>query len=169
MRGRNAHGPRSPLKSGQCLWCRQMGHSARDSQNRGSRVVHWCTEFTENWDHSDIRGLVHSVRQNPTVLPAPKLMKCDACQAKARFTSTSGEWKTYRTWGISAIGHFSWTHPTLGIQTKKSSAGGRGHTCQWLEVGRHLLVQKTWETSHRWKSKQCFKSVGSSISCVWLR
>ena len=37
MRGRVAHGERAPIKSRQCLLCRQMGHFDRDRPNRGSR------------------------------------------------------------------------------------------------------------------------------------
>ena len=47
--------------------------------------------------HSDIRGMVDSLRQNrahPTVLAAAKLMHCTACQESARMLSrpvTSGK------------------------------------------------------------------------------
>ena len=37
MSGGVAQGRRVPVKSGQCLLCRQMGHFARDCPNRGSR------------------------------------------------------------------------------------------------------------------------------------
>ena len=52
----------------------------------------WCTgapTLHRELGHSDIRGLVDSLGErkiNPTVLPAPKLMKCDACQANARLS-----------------------------------------------------------------------------------
>ena len=36
-RGGVAHGPRVPVKSGQSMLCRQMGHCARDCPNGGSR------------------------------------------------------------------------------------------------------------------------------------
>ena len=66
--------------------------------------------------HSDIRGMVDSLRQNrahPTVLAAAKLMQCTACQESARLMSrpvTSGK--------ITEPGAVYWKHPTKEVHVK---------------------------------------------------
>ena len=59
--------------------------------------------------HSDIRGMVDSLRQNrahPTVLAAAKLMHCTACQESARMLSRCDQWKGHGTWSSPADGQF---------------------------------------------------------------
>ena len=65
--------------------------------------------------HSDIRGMVDSLRQNrahPTVLAAAKLMHCTACQESARMLSrpvTSG--KVMENGAVLQMDNFYWKHP----------------------------------------------------------
>ena len=62
--------------------------------------------------HSDIRGMVDSLRQNrahPTMLAAAKLMHCTACQESARMLSrlvSSG-----KVMEPGAVDNFYWKHP----------------------------------------------------------
>ena len=72
--------------------------------------------------HSDIRGMVDSLRQNrahPTVLAAAKLMHCTACQESARMLSrpvTSG--KVMEPGAVLQMDNFYWKHTMKEVHVK---------------------------------------------------
>ena len=72
--------------------------------------------------HSDIRGMVDSLRQNrahPTVLAAAKLMHCTACQESARMLYrpvTSG--KVMEPGAVLQMDNFYWKHPLKEVHVK---------------------------------------------------
>ena len=77
--------------------------------------------------HSDIRGMVDSLRQNrahPTVLAAAKLMHCTACQESARMLNrpvTSG--KVMEPGAVLQMDNFYWNHSmTLLVDASSRSA-----------------------------------------------
>ena len=78
--------------------------------------------------HSDIRGMVDSLRQNrahPTVLAAAKLMHCTACQESARMLSrpvTSG--KVMEPGAVLQMDNFYWKHPLKGGACQRHVVGG---------------------------------------------
>ena len=69
---------------------------------------------------------------------------------------------------VLLMDHSYWKHPTLEIHTKGALLVDMASP-PWFESGRHLLVQRAWETSHPWKQERYFKSVGSSITSVRWR
>ena len=72
--------------------------------------------------HSDIRGMVDSIRQNrahPAVLAAAKLMHCTACQESARMLTrlvTSG--KVMEPGAGLQMDNFYWKHPLKEVHVK---------------------------------------------------
>ena len=79
--------------------------------------------------HSDIRGMVDSLRQNrahPTVLAAAKLMQCKACQGECQIDVSSGvQWEDHGTWSSSADGQFLLEAPHKGDTCQRLIVGGR--------------------------------------------
>ena len=94
--------------------------------------------------HSDIRGMVDSLRQNrahPTVLAAAKLMQCTACQERARMLSrpvTSG--KVMEPGAVLQMDNFYWKHPLKEVHVKGTLL---------VDASSRAAVVRIWRTAHR--------------------
>ena len=94
--------------------------------------------------HSDIRGMVDSLRQNrarPTVLAAAELMQCTACQESARLMSrpvSSG--KIMEPGAVLQMDNFYWKHPTKEIHVKGSLL---------VDASSRAAVVRVWRTASR--------------------
>ena len=94
--------------------------------------------------HSDIRGMVDSLRQNhahPTVLAAAKLMQCTACQESARMLSrpvTSG--KVMEPGAVLQMDNFYWKHPTKEVHVRGTLL---------VDASSRAAVIRIWKTAPR--------------------
>ena len=94
--------------------------------------------------HSDIRGMVDSLRQNrahPTVLAAAKLMHCTACQESARMLSrpvTSG--KVMEPGAVLQMDNFYWKHPLKEVHVKGTLL---------VDASSRAAVIRIWRTAPR--------------------
>ena len=94
--------------------------------------------------HSDIRGMVDSLRQNrahPTVLAAAKLMHCTACQESARMLSrpvTSG--KVMEPGAVLQMDNFYWKHPLKEVHVKGTLL---------VDASSRAAVIRIWRTASR--------------------
>ena len=94
--------------------------------------------------HSDIRGMVDSLRQNrahPTVLAAAKLMHCTACQESARMLSrpvTSG--KVMEPGAVLQMDNFFWKHPLKEVHVKGTLL---------VDASSRAAVIRIWRTAPR--------------------
>ena len=94
--------------------------------------------------HSDIRGMVDSLRQNrahPTVLAAAKLMHCTACQESARMLSrpvTSG--KVMEPGAVLQMDNYYWKHPLKEVHVKGTLL---------VDVSSRAAVIRIWRTAPR--------------------
>ena len=94
--------------------------------------------------HSDIRGMLDSLRQNrahPTVLAAAKLMHCTACQESARMSSrpvTSG--KVMEPGAVVQMHNFYWKHPLKEVHVKGMLL---------VDASSRAAVIRIWRTAHR--------------------
>ena len=94
--------------------------------------------------HSDIRGMVDSLRENhahPTVLAAAKLMHCTASQESARMLSrpvTSG--KVMEPGAVLHMDNFYWKHPTKEVHVKGTLV---------VDASSRAAVVRIWRTAPR--------------------
>ena len=94
--------------------------------------------------HSDIRGMVDSLRQNrahPTVLAAAKIMQCTACQESARMLSrpvSSG--KVMEPGAVLQMDNFHWKHPTKEVHVKGTLL---------VDASSRAAVVRIWRTAPR--------------------
>ena len=94
--------------------------------------------------HSDIRGMVDSLRQNrahPTVLAAAKLMHCTACHESARMLSrlvTSG--KVMEPGAVLQMDNFYWKHPLKEVHVKGTLL---------VDASSRAAVIRIWRTAPR--------------------
>ena len=94
--------------------------------------------------HSDIRGMVDSLRQNrahPTVLAAAKLMHCTACQESARMLSRpviSG--KTMEPGAVLQMDNFYWKHTLKEVHVKGTLL---------VDASSRVAVIRIWRTASR--------------------
>ena len=94
--------------------------------------------------HSDIRGMVDSLRQNrahPTVLAAAKLMRCTACQESARMLSRpviSG--KVMEPGAVLQMDNFYWKHPLKEVHVKGTLL---------VDASSRVAVIRIWRTASR--------------------
>ena len=104
----------------------------------------WSTGLYRELGHSDIRGMVDSLRQNrahPTVLAAAELMHCTACQEGARMLSrlvTSG--KVMEPGAVLQMDNFYWKHPLKEVHVKGTLL---------VDASSRAAVIRIWRTAHR--------------------
>ena len=100
--------------------------------------------------HSDIRGMVDSLRQNhahPTVLAAAKLMQCTACQESARLLSRSvSSGKVMEPGAVLQMDNFLQEAPHEGGACQRHTAGGR-----LFESGRGPDLANCTPSGASWK------------------
>ena len=96
--------------------------------------------------HSDIRGMVDSLRQNrahPTVLAAAKLVHCTACQESARMLSrpvTSG--KVMEPGAVLQMDNFYWKHPLKEVHVKGTLLVDASSRAALIRIWRTALRQE---------------------------